>query len=98
MWASLNPRGTTLWGTPVKPENTFFSMKRIIGRRMSEMDEESKQSMSATTSPVHQRGREMVRAMSRKEPNKKIDGRVSVMQFASTGLATSFKQQQPQRC
>ncbi|KAM1790232.1 hypothetical protein ACFX12_034322 [Malus domestica] len=42
-------------------------------------------------------GREMVRAMSRKKPSKKIDDRVSVMQFASAGLATLFKQQQPQR-
>lgn len=27
----------------VNPENTFFSVKRFIGRRMSEVDEESKQ-------------------------------------------------------
>ncbi|KAK3035668.1 hypothetical protein RJ639_032540 [Escallonia herrerae] len=27
----------------VNPENTFFSVKRFIGRKMSEMDEESKQ-------------------------------------------------------
>ncbi|KAM1277247.1 hypothetical protein ACFX13_030376 [Malus domestica] len=44
MWAFLNPRGTTLRGTPMNLENTFFSVKRIIGRRMSEVDEESKQS------------------------------------------------------
>lgn len=27
----------------VNPENTFFSVKRFIGRKMSEVDEESKQ-------------------------------------------------------
>ncbi|CAI9776972.1 unnamed protein product [Fraxinus pennsylvanica] len=27
----------------VNPENTFFSIKRFIGRKMSEVDEESKQ-------------------------------------------------------
>ncbi|GMY22384.1 heat shock protein 70-like protein [Fagus crenata] len=28
----------------VNPENTFFSVKRFIGRKMSEVDEEAKQS------------------------------------------------------
>jgi heat shock protein 1/8 len=27
----------------VNPENTFFSVKRFIGRKMSEVDEEAKQ-------------------------------------------------------
>ena len=36
----------------VNPENTFFSIKRFIGRKMNEVKDESKQVCSASNSPM----------------------------------------------